>query len=53
MKSVVKDEVLPVTLNDVKGRIKTVGSKKEQFDLLSAWHEVENFLDLCRATNEE
>jgi len=43
----------PVTLNDVKDRIRTVGAKTEHFDLQSVWHEVEYFLGLCRATNDE
>jgi hypothetical protein len=51
----VKDEVyvlpMPMTLNNLKDQIRTAIAKIDQPLLQNVWHEVEYWLDVCRATN--
>jgi hypothetical protein len=51
----VKDEVhvspVPITLNNLKDRIRTAIAKTDQPLLQNVWHKVEYHLDVCRATN--
>jgi hypothetical protein len=51
----VKDEVyilpMPITLNNLKDRIRTSIAKIDQPLLQNVWHKVEYRLDVCRATN--
>jgi hypothetical protein len=51
----VKDDVyvppMPITLNNLKDRIRTAIAKIYQPLLQNVWHEVECRLDVCRATN--
>jgi hypothetical protein len=51
----VKDEVcvppVPITLNNLKDRIRTAIAEIDQPLLQNVWHEVEYRLDVCRATN--
>jgi hypothetical protein len=51
----VKDEgyvlPMPITLNNLKDRIRTVIAKTDQPLLPNVWHEVKYRLDVCRATN--
>jgi hypothetical protein len=51
----VKDEVydppVPITLNDLKARIRTAIAKIDKPLLQNVWQEVEYRLDVCRATS--
>jgi hypothetical protein len=51
----VKDEVyvppMPITLNNLKDRIRIATAKTDQPLLQNIWHEVGYRLDVCRATN--
>jgi hypothetical protein len=51
----VKDEVyvppMPITLNNLKDRIRTAIAKTDQPLLQNVWNEVEYRRDVCRATN--
>jgi hypothetical protein len=51
----VKDEVyvppVPITLNNLKDRIRTAIAKIDQPLLQNVWHEVDYRLDVSRATN--
>jgi hypothetical protein len=53
----VKDDVyvppLPITLNNLKDRIRNVITKTDQPLLQNVWQQVEYSLDVCRATNGE
>jgi hypothetical protein len=50
----VKDEVyvppVPITLNNLKDRIRTATAKGDVPVMQNVWHEVEYRLDVCRAT---